>query len=71
MSRRYIVGDFLRGTLGVLLQIVLTVAGIVLLGFSCVPGSEARSIAFIILGIVCFSAVAGVRYWLGTIHRHR
>jgi len=63
--------DFLRGTLGVLLQIVLTVAGISLLGLSCVPGSEARSIVFIILGVVCFCAVAGVRYWLGTIHRHR
>jgi len=63
--------DFLRGTLGVLLQIVLAIAGIALIGLACVPSSEARSIAFMILGIVCFSAVAGVRYWLGTIHRHR
>ena len=63
--------DFLRGTLGTLLQVVLTIMGIVLLGFSCATGSQSGFIVFIVLGIVCLSAAAGIRYWLGTIHRHR
>ena len=63
--------DFLRGTLGVLAQIVLLMLGIVLLIGGCVAGSGAGSIAMIILGILCLCAVAGIRYWLGHIVRMR
>ena len=63
--------DFLRGTLGVLAQVVLLMLGIVLLIGGCVAGSGAASIAMLILGILCLCAVAGIRYWLGHIVRMR
>jgi len=63
--------DFLRGTLGVFAQIVLLMLGIGLLVTSCVAGSGAGSIAMLVLGILCFCAVADIRYWLGHIVRMR
>jgi len=65
--------DFLRGTFGMLLQIVLTVLGLFFLAASCVgvvfsPGAGAVGV---VLGILCLCAAFGIRYWLGTIHRHR
>jgi len=63
--------DFLRGTLGILLQVVLTILGIGLLGLSCLGGSSGGGIILIILGILCFCAVGGIRYWLGHIARIR
>jgi len=66
--------DFLRGTLGTLLQIVLGLlgGGLVLFGgLSCVVGSKAGGSLLVILGILCFCAVVGIRYWLGSIIRPR
>lgn len=69
--------DFLRGTLGKLAQIVLTLLGFLLLFsgfFSCAlsnSGNSGVSIFLVILGIVCFCAVFGIRYWLGSINRLR
>jgi len=65
--------DFLRGTLGKLLQILLVIAGFMLLALSCefhpdTMGNIA-SIVLKILGILCFCAVFGIRYWLGNIVR--
>jgi hypothetical protein len=62
--------DFLRGTFGVFAQIVLIILGIVLIGVSCVAGSGV-GILLLVLGILCFCAVAGIRYWLGHIVRMR
>jgi len=63
--------DFLRGTMGCALQIVLFILGIVLIGASCVASLGAGNIVFLVLGILCFCAVAGIRYWLGNIFRIR
>ena len=63
--------DFLRGTMGCFLQVVLFVLGIVLIGASCVAGLGAGNILFLVLGILCFCAVAGIRYSLGNIFRIR
>ena len=63
--------DFLRGTFGVFLRIVLLVLGLVFLGLSCGTDSGVGSVLLIVLGVLCFCAMAGISYWLGTIHRHR
>ena len=63
--------DFLRGTFGVFAQIVLVVLGMVLIGASCVAGLGPGNIVLLVLGILCFCASAGIRYWLGHIVRMR
>jgi hypothetical protein len=67
--------DFLAGTFGKLLQILLVIAGIMLLALSCsVPPNTmgtVASVALKILGVVCFCGVFGIRYWLGNIVRLR
>ena len=65
--------DFLKGTLGTVLQVVLVFLGVVLLGASCVAGvySSAMGIVCLVLSILCFCTVAGIRYWLGHIVRMR
>jgi Kef-type K+ transport system membrane component KefB len=70
--------DFLRGTLGRLVQIVLAIIGILFLfisvmscSFSSQHGSIVMGWIFFILGILCFCAIYGIRYWLGTIIRRK
>ena len=63
--------DFLRGTMGCALQIVLFVAGCFLIAYGADTGSAVSQTLLIVLGILCFCAVAGIRYWLGSIFRIR
>ncbi len=69
--------DFLRGTIGVLLQIVLLLLSFFLIFggfFSCVAGTKGGTQVgwvMFILGIVCLAGTAGIRYWLGHIVRIR
>ena len=65
--------DFLRGTLAAVLQFVLIGLGVVLLGVSCVGSLHSGTLAIVslILGILCFCAAAGIRYWRGRIIRIR
>ena len=63
--------DFLRGTMGCALQIVLVVAGVSLIGLAAERGFDAVGNLFLVVGILCFCAVAGIRYALGNIFRIR
>ena len=63
--------DFLRGTMGCALQIVLLVAGCLLIAYSGDGGSAVSRNLMLVLGILCFCAVFGIRYWLGNIFRIR
>ena len=63
--------DFLRGTMGCALQIVLFIAGISLIGLAADYDFDAIGKLFMVLGILCFCAVAGIRYSLGNIFRIR
>ena len=63
--------DFLRGTMGCALQIVLFVVGCFLIAYSVDTGSDVSQNLLIVLGILCFCAVTGIRYWLGNIFRIR
>jgi len=63
--------DFLRGTMGCFLQIVLFVAAISLIALAAEHGFDAVGNLFLVLGILCFCAVAGIRYALGNIFRIR
>lgn len=67
-------GDFLRGTIGRFLQIILVIAGIILIissFVSCGNENTGTGTLYLILAILCWSAVFGIRYWLGHILRHR
>jgi len=64
--------NFLRGTIGKLLQIILVILGFSFLvyGFdSCASSSRVSMWLFLVLSILCFSAAGGIRYWLGHIIR--
>ena len=66
--------DFLRGTIGKFLQIILSIAGFGLLIASFVScGNEHTGTGslYLILAILCWSATFGIRYWLGHIFRQR
>lgn len=63
--------DFLRGTAGCFLQVVLFAAGCFLIAYSGDTGSGVSQKLLIVLGILCFCAVAGIRYSLGNIFRIR
>jgi hypothetical protein len=63
--------DFLRGTMGCALQIVLFVAGCFLIAYGADRDSDVARNLMIVLGILCFCAVGGIRYWLGNIFRIR
>jgi len=63
--------DFLRGTAGCFLQVVLVVAGFSLIGLAAENDFDALGKLFLVLGILCFCAVAGIRYSLGNIFRMR
>jgi len=63
--------DFLRGTMGCALQIVLVVAGISLIGLAADHDFDAVGKLFMVLGILCFCTVVGIRYSLGSIFRIR
>lgn len=60
-------GDFLRGTIGRLLQIVFVLLGLVLV-FGGLFGGSGLAVVF---GVVCWCAAFGIRYWLGHIIRQR
>jgi hypothetical protein len=61
--------DFLKGTLGVFLQIILVILGIGLLvtGLLSCGSSMIGGGLLLVLGILCLCAVGGIRYWLGHI----
>jgi hypothetical protein len=63
--------DFLRGTMGCALQIVLFVAGFSLIGVGAGRGFDAFGKLLLVLGILCLCAVFGIRYALGSIFRIR
>lgn len=67
--------DFLKGTLGVLAQIALTILGLMFMigGLIACASSSTSGMGglLVIIGIVCFCAIAGIRYWLGNIVRIR
>jgi hypothetical protein len=69
--------DFLLGTFGRLLQIVLGILSIFLMFsglLSCSSGGTGQTIMgwiLFILGVLCGCAVFGIRYWLGHIVRMR
>ena len=69
--------DFLKGTLGRLLQIIFSALSVILIfaGIgSCSVGGTGQTIGgwiLFILGIVFGCAVFGIRYWLGHIIRPR
>jgi protein-S-isoprenylcysteine O-methyltransferase Ste14 len=70
-------GDFLRGTLGLFLQIILSIISIILIFvgfFSCAIGHGGQTVIgwiLFILGVLCGCAVFGIRYWLGHVVRMR
>ncbi len=67
-------GDFLKGTIGRFLQIILAIAGFILIIASFVScGNEHTGVGtfYLILAILCWSAIFGIRYWLGHIFRQR
>jgi len=66
-----IMRDFLRGTMGCALQIVLFVAGCFLIAYGADRESDVARNLMIVLGILCFCAIGGIRYWLGSIFRIR
>jgi len=66
--------DFLRGTLGRLAMVALAIIGFIFMIISLVSCGSSHMVEgwlFFILGIVCWCAVGGVRYWLGHIVRMR
>jgi hypothetical protein len=66
--------DFLRGTLGILAQVVLSIIGLIFLVASLVScGSSHTAVGslFFFFGILCWCAIGGIRYWLGHIVRMR
>ncbi len=70
--------DFLRGTLGRLLQIVFSILSVILMFsglMSCGAGDSTGDTVLgwvlFILGVILGCAVFGIRYWLGHIGRIR
>lgn len=65
--------DFLRGTFGILLQVILVILGMILLIGGCIGtiASPSGGILVTVLGILCLCAAGGIRYWLGHIIRNR
>ncbi len=66
--------DFLKGTFGCLLQGMLMVLGLVFIALSfgsCAGHQTVVGGIFLILGILCWCAVIGIRYSLGHIIRRR
>jgi len=66
--------DFLKGTMGRFLQIILGIAGLGLMisGFvSCGSDHTGMGTLYLVLAILCWSAVFGIRYWLGHIIRQK
>jgi uncharacterized membrane protein len=63
--------DFLKGTMGCALQVVLFVAAVSLIGLAANHNFDAIGKLFLVLGILCFCAIAGIRYALGNILRIR
>ena len=59
--------DFLRGTIGKVLQVILVVLGIMFV----VGGIFAGSIVTVVIGILCWCIAFGIRYWLGHIIRYK
>jgi uncharacterized membrane-anchored protein len=59
------VKDFLRGTLGLLLQWALGIVGVVLLIFSAMSTRvSSNSNVYLILAIICFASIGGLKYYL-------
>jgi len=74
-NRRYSkMKDFLKGTLGTLLQVVFLIAGF---GFmaasfgSCTEGHTGWGAFYLFVGIILWCGIAGIRYALGHIFRLR
>ena len=66
--------DFLRGTLGKLAQIVLAILGVFFFISGLISCGSSHTTAggiYLFLGILCWCAIGGIRYWLGHIVRMR
>jgi len=65
--------DFLRGTLGMVLRVVLGFASIVSIisGLNYLFSNVAVGIVLLVLGLLFGCASYGVKYWLGNIYRLR
>lgn len=66
--------DFLAGTFGRFLQLVFSVAGLVLFVVGLVSCGSERAVlggVLLLLSVLSWCAVFGVRYWLGHIMRVR
>jgi vacuolar-type H+-ATPase subunit I/STV1 len=60
-------GDFLKGFIGNILCWICGLAGLILMAI----GVLSFSIIPIILAVIAFAIVAGIKYWLGGIVRMR
>ena len=59
--------DFFRGSMGCLLQGILFIAGFVFIALSlmsCGADATAQGTLFLVLAILCWCAIAGIRFWL-------
>lgn len=66
--------DFLKGEIGRFAQLVLAIIGLILLIMglaSCGNSNTTTGTFLVILGVLCWCTVAGIRYWLGIIVRSR
>lgn len=66
--------DFLRGTIGKLLQLLLGLGAFIFLVssfVSCGTGHTTQGGIYLVLGVLSACATFGIRYWLGHILRHR
>lgn len=66
--------DFIKGTLGKFLQVILAIVGAIFFVVSlvaCGSGEIVGGGIFMALSILSFCAIFGIRYWLGHIIRTR
>jgi len=66
--------DFLRGTLGIFAQVLLGIIGFGLMITSLASCASSHSTAggiYLLLAVLCWCAIGGIRYWLGHIVRMR
>jgi len=66
--------DFLKGTIGKMLQILLGIIGLSCFVFSfgsCIQDNMGQGYLLIFIGFLCFATSFGIRYWLGYIIKTR
>lgn len=66
--------DILKGTIGVLIQILLAIVGLLFMFggmIACIASRNAFGFFFVLLGLICWAAIGGIKYWLGKVVRIR